>query len=1451
MKRIGTLLSAVLGLMLVAAASPAQAEPGIALEKGDHVSLVGNALPERMNHFGWFETLLHDRFPAKNLVVRNIGYAGDMLDSRLRVQNYGSQDEWLKRMDTDVLLAFFGMNESFEGQAGVDDFKNQLRDFISHVRDKKYNGESAPTLVLLSPIAAEDKNAHDLPDGSKNNKRLAMYTKAMKQVANQSNVPFVDLFQPTKELYQQHEKHLTLNSVHLDEWGYKQLAPVLDRGLFGPRDSSIDWQQLAPLRRAVNAKNRLWFERYRVSDGYNVYGGRSRLSYKGVSNREVMKREMEILEQQTANRDKRVWHVARGNTGYTVKDDNLPDHIDVPTNHPGDLPGGKHKFLGPKEAMNKMTVADGFEVNLFASEKQFPSLINPVQMAFDTEGRLWVAAWATYPHWKPTTPMDDKLLILEDTDGDGRADKRTVFADGLSNPTGFEFWNGGVLVSQQPYITFLKDTDGDDQYDIRKRMFGHISSGDTHHTANSFVFGPGGGLHFGEGVFHRSQIETPYGVVRSRDGTLWRVRPDTFEAERYASMGGFLNPHGHVFTRWGQGFSHDGTTARPYHNTVISGHLPWPKRHPNAPTVYNKRTRPLPATGILSSEHFPEKMQGRLLVANVIGLRGIMQYELKREGTSYTAEEAGEVLIKSSDLNFRPVDIQMGPDGAIYFTDWQNPIIGHMQHHIRDPNRDQAHGRVYRITYEGRDLAEPRKIDEASIPHLLDLLKDPTNHVRYRAKIELSERDREKVISATDQWIENLDPDKPRFAHHLTEALWVHQWHNTVDQALLERVLKLDEPKARAAAARVVGYWRDRLNEPLPLLAKTVVDADGLVRLESVRALSFFNNPRAAELALKATKHEVDPEMDYTLKHTLRALESAWKGALEDGKALAANNPAGLERLLSNLNKQTLVNMPHNPAVDRMVLMLDGVSLADRREALTHLAEARGESKLATLMSLLESGQITGRALGGLTRLVGEFDADALRQMTDRFHQLAQQGESGRLRQIGMMGLMTAKGSADPAWRIAKNSAEGAAVFLDAVSAIENKKARASAYPYVRSLIFELPGNSGASSKVAGINVSYYGKTQNNVKISTLKNMNASATRRVDGFGEDVGPSDWKNNNYSLKFNGMLRVPASGKYTFYLASDDGSRLYLNGQPVINNDGNHGTRERTATVELAGGLHNVTVTYFQGSGGRSLSLSWDGPGFSKQPVAGKALMIDNGARIHTRAISLLAALPRNPAAKFKDLAKAITETDYVITAANAADDIAPKHWARQAAGPVAERILAFGQGQSEAVRGEKRFREAVAFGRKLAEMMPNSRGSELDRQLAGLVVKVIVIKAVPKKLFYDVEEFTVEAGEPVEIRFINPSDMPHNLLITKPGEMATIGKAAAKMAAKPNAFEKDFVPQDDSVRDKVLWATGLLNGGEEETLRFTAPDKPDDYPYVCTFPGHWRTMNGVMHVKQSD
>jgi glucose/arabinose dehydrogenase len=688
----------------------------------------------------------------------------------------------------------------------------------------------------------------------------------------------------------------------MNEYGDQQLAGIITKALFGDAPPvNVAGPALEKLHAAVNEKNFNWFSRYRVLDGYNVYGGRSKMKYKEpllkgpdgkvpeVSNWDVMQREMEIWDILTANRDKKVQAVAQGKD-YTVDDSNTPPRLPVSTNIPGKNPDGSHVYQDGEAAIGSMTVKAGLKVNLFADEKQFPELVNPVQMAIDTKGRVWVAVWNTYPGVAPKEERADKILILEDTNGDGKADKCTVFLDHLNCPTGFEFYNGGILLAQAPAILFVKDTNGDDKADQITRVLEGFDSADSHHTSNSFTFDPGGALYWQEGTFMHSQIETLDGPVRSNNGAVWRFEPKTYRFDTYTSYG-FANPHGHVFDRWGTDIIIDGTGAQPYFGpSFTSKTYSLDKHKGGAPQVYKQRTRPCPGAEILSSKHFPDDMQGNFLVPNVIGVRGILNYKLEYKGAQLVGTEVVKAdgkpdpIVTSEDPNFRPSDVEIGADGAIYFTDWQNAIIGHLQHHLRDPNRDRVHGRVYRVTAEGRPLEKAPAIAGQPVAALLELLKDSDNRTRYRAKIELSAHDAKEVIPAVEKYVAGLDKADKEYAHNLTEGLWMYSWNNVVNEALLKEVLALPEPNARAAGVRVLCYWHDRVPTALDLLKKAVADDSPRVRLEAVRACSFFTDPKALDVAFAALDKEANPDkpepaMKYLLDEVEKTLSKHAKAA--------------------------------------------------------------------------------------------------------------------------------------------------------------------------------------------------------------------------------------------------------------------------------------------------------------------------------------------------------------------------------------------------------------------------------------------------------------------------------------------------------------------------------------------------------------------------------------------
>jgi hypothetical protein len=461
-------------LMVVCGETARSAEPLLQLQKGDHVVLVGNTLAERLQQHGNFETLLHSRFPDMELVVRNLGWSADEISLRPRSKDFKDHGHTLGDHQANVILAFFGFNESFAGPAGISRFEADLEGFlkapqnIDRYSTSRSNWDKTPDkaeelpplkslrqIVLVSPIAFNNLHQPTHPDGKRQNENLKLYSDAMARVAAKHKIPVVDLFSATLPLMQDaaDAKPLTINGVHLNAEGDVAISRLLDEALFGPRPAQAKSIDLQALRAAVNEKDRQFWLDYRAVNGFYIYGGRK--APFGIVN---FPGEFAKLRKMIANRDRRIWDIAQGkDVPPTIDDSNTGENPKIETNFKNLI-----SITPPEEAQKTFTLAEGYAINCFASEVDFPDLEDPVAFAFDNKGRLWVCCIPSYPQYLPGDTINDKILILEDSNGDGKADKQTVFADKLYLPAGIEFWNGGVIVAQQPNVTFLKDTDGDD-----------------------------------------------------------------------------------------------------------------------------------------------------------------------------------------------------------------------------------------------------------------------------------------------------------------------------------------------------------------------------------------------------------------------------------------------------------------------------------------------------------------------------------------------------------------------------------------------------------------------------------------------------------------------------------------------------------------------------------------------------------------------------------------------------------------------------------------------------------------------------------------------------------------------------------------------------------------------------------------------------------------------------
>jgi putative heme-binding domain-containing protein len=1427
-----------------------KAPPAVRLRirPGDHITIIGNTLADRMQHDGWLETFFQSRFPKHKLVFRDLGFAADELTIRLRSAGFGSPDEWLAKLHTDIVFAFFGYNESFGGKAGLPKFKQDVADFIQHTLTQKYNGKTAPRLVLFSPIAHENLHDRNLPDGKANNRRLALYTAAMAEVARAHQVPFVDLFTPTKKRYAHAGEHLTINGIHLNQRGNRFVAEAIDQALFPPGPQpKRDARALAKLRRAIMDKNFDWFMRYRTVDGYNVYGGRSYERYAdNQTNRVVMQREMEVLDVMTANRDRRVWAAAQ-RRDLRVNDRNTPPFIPTRTNKPGPGPGGTFLFLDGQKAIEKMTVAKGMKVNLFASEKEFPELAKPVQMAWDPQGRLWVAVWPSYPHWKPKEELNDKILIFEDTKGTGKADKCTVFADHLSCPTGFEFYNGGVLVAQAPDVLFLKDTKGTGKADLRVRVLSGIDSADTHHTANSFQLDPGGALYFQEGTFHRTQVETPYGPPqRLADAGVLRYEPRAQKFEIYVTYP-FANPHGHVWDRWGQDFVYDGTGANPYHGALFSGHLEFPHKHPGPPQVYRQRTRPCPGVEILSSRHFPKENQGNLLVANVIGFQGILQYKVRDKGASFTGTEV-EPILYSSDPNFRPSDIKIGPDGAIYFLDWMNPIIGHLQHHIRDPNRDRTHGRIYRVTSIGRPLLKAKKIAGEPIDKLLDVLMEPEDRVRYRVRIELGGRDTDQVMAALKKWIAGLDKKDPAYEHNMLEAMWLHQYHNVVDVDLLQRMLGSKEFRARAAATRVLCYWRDRVPDALGLLKKLAADPHPRVRLEAIRAASFFTVPEAVEVPLISAEYPSDEYLDFVRGETMKALDPFVKKAIRAGRDLPLTSPAGARYFLGRIGTDDLLKMKRSRGVFLELLFRKGVRDEFRQEALTGLAKLDKESEVRVLLRAIRN-QDERRAkqdesvVFDLVRLLTSHGASPLAGARAELEKLATTAQLPVTRQLGYVALIAADGNIDRAWRLGTRSVAALRDLVSAMPLVRDPGQRAGLYPKVKPLLGGLPrelagsakNGKGALGRFIRIELPGQRRTLTLAEVEVYSDgrnvaRGGKATQKNTAFGGAAGRAIDGNKSGQYGHGGQTHSEENTTDPWWEV-DLGAEFPIDSVVIYNrSDGDLGKRLTGFTLKVLDDKRDVIFEKKQ----------LPAPaGHARYEIASAA-----PARVIRRAaMAALTSVRGQEEETFKSLAPFVRNAADRAAALQALQRIPVRYWPKDEARPLLKELLAYVRKVPVRERTEPAVLDAMQVADNLASLLPLAQAKAARKELGELGVRVIRIGTVPDQMLYDKERFAVRAGKPVEVIFENNDLMPHNFVVTRPGALEEIGTLAEATATQPGALERQYIPPSS----KILVKSRLLSPRDLQRVRFTAPSQPGIYPYVCTYPGHWRRMYGAMYV----
>ena len=757
------------------------------------------------------------------------------------------------------------MASSFEGEAGLPKFKseyNRLLDTLEKV-------SPGIRVVLFSPVPHQRMPAPNY-DPAQHNSQIRRYSDAIAEIAQTRHLRFISLL---KELDKQ--SGITEDGIHLNSNGYKLAARKIEKALFGSGGKWIGSAQTETLRQAIVRKNEWFFHRSRPENMAYIFGFR-----KGEQGRNSV--EIPRFDPLIAEEEARIAQLRSLKSGVVVPE--IPRRV-------GNLTA-KHT----EQPLPSFTVADGLEVTLWAEN---PLLNKPIQMNFDPKGRLWVASSEVYPQIEPGQKPTDKIIVLEDTTGEGKADKATIFAEDLLIPTGVEPGDGGCYVAQSTELLFFKDSKGKGKADSKRTVLSGFGTEDVHHNLHTLRWGLDGRLYLNQSIYTRTDTETPQGVIRLKGGGVFRFEPRNQQMS--ILFKGWCNPWGHQFDDFGQSFVTDGAGGAGI-NFGIPGASYFTA--PNAPrTLESVSPGSYPkfcSIEIIRSEQFPQDWQGDVITCDFRAHR-IVRFKMSEQGAGYITQEMPDVLRSTADT-FRPIDLKMGPDGALYVADWSNPIIQHGEVDFRDPRRDKEHGRIWRISSKGHPLLPRKDFTQMKNTALLNELLSPNAYDRQQAKRVLVERGAGKVKKDLNAWTKLHSDESARI-----QALWMFEALNAgpldkPSQDLASELLRARDGRIRAAAVRAISDGVETIANPVQLLEPLAADAHPRVRLETVRALGRVHTAAAASLALTVLDKPMDNFLDYGLWLTINELSEPWLASVESGQWKTEGRDKQLEFAIKSID---------------------------------------------------------------------------------------------------------------------------------------------------------------------------------------------------------------------------------------------------------------------------------------------------------------------------------------------------------------------------------------------------------------------------------------------------------------------------------------------------------------------------------------------------------------------